>query len=89
MKKRFPETIKLEMLFSLSVPLSIGETAAILATSRHMPLDKLSLIVFVKESDKIIADSFTKFSDILSTPEAFSKLKIISEVTQIILKMFA
>ena len=60
-----------EMLFLLSVPLSIGETAAILAASGKIPIVKLSLIVFVRGSDKIFADSFTNFGGILSTSVTF------------------
>ena len=63
--------LKFEMLFLLSVPLSTGETAAILAASGKIPMVKLSLIVFVRGSDKIFADSFTSFGGILSTPVAF------------------
>ena len=63
--------LKLEMLFLLSVPLSTGETAAILAASGKIPMVKLSLIVFVRGSDKIFAESFTSFGGILSTPVAF------------------
>ena len=63
--------LKLEMLFLLSVPLSTDETAAILAASGKIPMVKLSLIVFVRGSDKIFADSFTSFGGILSTPVAF------------------
>ena len=59
------------MLFLLSVPLSTGETAAILAASGKIPMVKLLLIVFVRRSDKIFADSFTSFGGILSTPVAF------------------
>ena len=59
------------MLFLLSVPLSIGETAAILAASRKISMVKLSLIVFVRGSDKTFADSFTSFGGILSTPVTF------------------
>ena len=64
-------SLKFEMLFLLSVPLSIGETAAILAASGKIAIVKLSLIVFVRGSDKIFADSFTSFGGILSTPVAF------------------
>ena len=63
--------LKLEMLFLLSVPLSIGETVAVLAASIKIPILKLSLIVFVRGSDKMFADSFTSFCDIFSTPVAF------------------
>ena len=63
--------LKLEMLFLLSVPLSTGKTAAILAASGKIPMVKLSLIVFVRGSDKIFADSFTSFGGILSTSVAF------------------
>ena len=63
--------LKFEMLFLLSVPLSIGETAAILAASGKIAIVKLSLIVFVRGSDKIFADSFTSFGGILSTSLAF------------------
>ena len=60
-----------EKLYLLSVPLSIGETAAVLAASGKIPVVKLSLIVFVRGSDKMFADSFTSFGGILSTPVAF------------------
>ena len=63
--------LKFEMLFLLSVPLSIGETAAVLAASGKIPIVKLSLIVFVRGSDKMFADSFTSFGGILSRPVAF------------------
>ena len=63
--------LKLEMLFLLSVPLSIGETAAILTASGKIPIVKLLLIVFVRGSDKIFANSFTSFGGILSTLAAF------------------
>ena len=63
--------LKFEMLFLLSVPLSIDETAAIFAASGNIPIVKLSLIVFVRGSDKIFASSFTSFGGILSTPVAF------------------
>ena len=47
--------LKFEILFFLSVPLSIGETATILAASGKIPKVKLSLIVFARGSDKIFA----------------------------------
>ena len=64
-------SLKFEILFLLSVTLSTGETAAILAASGKIPMVKLSLIVFVRGSDKIFAESFTSFGGILSTPVAF------------------
>ena len=51
--------LKFEMLFLLSVPLSIGKTAAILVASGKIPVVKLSWVVFVRGSDKIFADSNT------------------------------
>ena len=63
--------LKFEMLFLLSVPLSIGKTAPILAASGKIPMVKLSLMIFVTDSVKIFADGFTSFSGILSTPMAF------------------
>ena len=68
--------LKFEMLFVLLVPLSIGETAAILAASGKIPIVKLSLIVFLRGSDKIFADGFTSFGGILSTPVAFFYINI-------------
>ena len=59
------------MLFLLSVPLSIGETAAISAAPGKIPIVKLSLIVFVRGSDKIFANNFMSFGGILSTPTVF------------------
>ena len=63
--------LKFGMLFLLSVPLSIGETAAISAAPGKIPIVKLSLIVFVKGSDKIFANNFMSFGGILSTPVVF------------------
>ena len=65
--------LKLKMLFLLSVPLSIGETVAILTASRKILIVKLSLIAFVRDSDKIFADSFSSFGGLLSTSVAFFK----------------
>ena len=42
-----------------------------MATSGKTPIVKLSLIVFVRGSEKIFAYCFTSFGGILSTPLAF------------------
>ena len=63
--------LKFEMLFLLWVPLSIGETVAILEESGKISMVQLLSIVFVRSSDKIFADSFIGFGGILSTPVAF------------------
>ena len=63
--------LKFGMLSLLSVPLSIGETAAISAAPGKIPIVTLSLIVFVRGSDKIFVNNFMSFGGILSTPAVF------------------
>ena len=69
--------LKFETLFLLSIAAALlllrstRETAAIWAASGKIPMIKLSLIAFVRGSDKIFADSLMSFGSILSTLVAF------------------
>lgn len=55
----------------LPVSLLIGDTAAILAAYGNIPLDRLSLIVFVRDPYKILTSRFTRFGCIFSKPAVF------------------
>ena len=68
--------LKFKMLFLLPVHLSIGETEAILKASGKIPIVKLSLIVFVRGSNKIFVDSFTSLGGILATSMVFFYINI-------------
>ena len=57
-------------IFIVSTLINWWDTA-ILAASGKTPIVKLSLIVFVRGSEKIFAYCFTSFGGILSTPLAF------------------
>ena len=62
---------KFDISFFLEVPLSSGETMAILASSGKMPYDKQLSIAFDKALHKTLAATFTSLGGIISKPTVF------------------